>query len=105
MIHMRKKGIFAVVLAVMLMMIACTAVADKATVTASSLYMRMGPDSSTEIGKVLRNGAELEILGKDGNWYEVAYGKYTGYVYKDYIYITKTEEDTLKKGDTPMRLP
>ena len=99
MIHMSRKWILAAVLTVMLVLMACTALADTATVIASSLYMREGPDSSAQVIKTLRNGDELEILGKTGNWYKVSYGKYTGYVYKDYITVTKSGDEVLKKGD------
>ena len=100
MIHMSKKRILAGLLAVLMMLSACVALADTATVTASSLYMREGPDSSSAVVKTLRSGAKLEVVGKSGNWYKVTYGKYTGYVYKDYVTITKDSDDVLQKGDS-----
>ncbi len=99
MIHMSKKCILAALLAALLLS-ACTALADTATVTADSLYMREGPDSATAVVKVLRNGNKLEVLGKKGNWYQVSFGKYSGYVYKDYVVITEDgDDDVLQKGD------
>ncbi len=98
MIHMSKKCILAALLAALLLS-ACSALADTATVTADSLYMREGPDSSTAVVKLLRNGDQMEVLGKKGNWYQVSFGKYSGYVYKDYVVITEDGDDTLEKGD------
>ncbi len=99
MIHMSKKWFLAGLLA-LLMLLAATAMADTATVTADSLYLREGPDSATAVVKMLRNGETLEILGKSGSWYKVTTGKYTGYVYKDYITVTKSGDETLQKGDS-----
>ena len=99
MIHMSKKCILAALLAALLLSV-CTALADTATVAADSLYMREGPDSATAVVKVLRNGNKLEVLGKKGNWYQVSFGKYSGYVYKDFVVITEDgDDDVLQKGD------
>ena len=99
MIRMSKKYILAGLLAVLLLLLTSAAFADTATVTASSLYMREGPDSSTAVIRVLRTGAKLQVISKQGNWYEVSYGKDTGYVYKDYVVISKDDSDTLAQGD------
>ena len=99
MIHMSKKWFLAVFL-VLVMLLASAALADTATVTADSLYLREGPDSSTAVVKVLRSGDVLNITGKSGNWYKVTTGNYSGYVYKDYILVTKTGDETLEKGDS-----
>ena len=98
MIHKSKKCILAGLLTALLLS-ACTALADTATVTADSLYMREGPDSATAVVRVLRSGNQLEVLGKTGNWYQVSFGKSTGYVYKDYVVITKDGDATMEKGD------
>ena len=45
---------------------------------------------------------------KSGSWYKVTYGKYTGYVYKTYVSVTKTASSSsssssatrLEKGST-----
>ena len=99
MIHMSKKWFLAGIL-VLLMLLCTAAMADTATVTADSLYLREGPDSSTAVVKLLREGDVLTITGKSGSWYQVTTGNYTGYVYKDYITVTKTGEEILQKGDS-----
>ncbi len=99
MIHMSKKWFLAGIL-VLLMLLCTAAMADTATVTADSLYLREGPDSSTAVVKLLREGDVLTITGKSGSWYQVTTGNYTGYVYKDYIAVTKTGDETLQKGDS-----
>ncbi len=106
MIHMTKKHFLAGVLALMMLMITTVAFADTGVVTASSLYLREGASSDTPDLKLLRQGDKVEIIGKSGNWYKVTFGKYTGYVYKDYISVIKDdaedkkEDNTLSKGDS-----
>ena len=100
MIHMRRKALLACVLALVLMLISSVAFAATGTVTASSLYLREKPDSSSQSLKLLQNGAKLEIISKSGNWYKVTYGKYTGYVFASYISVSEiNNEETLQKGD------
>ena len=97
MIHMSKKFVLACMLAVILLMIAGTALADTAEVTATSLYLRKEATSDSEALLLLRQGKRLEILGKTGHWYKVSYGSYTGYVYDEYVEVY--DDGTLQKGD------
>ena len=42
------------------------------------------------IGHLLR-GTEVEVVGEDGDWYEVVVPEATGYVYKDYLDVAEQE--------------
>ena len=97
MIYMSKKWFLAGMLA-LLMLLCSVALADTAEVTASSLYLREKATSSSEALRLLRQGTKVEIIEKAGNWYKVTYGKYTGYVYADYVKVT-ADDTTLEKGD------
>ena len=77
MIHMSKKWFLAGLVA-LLMLLCAVAQADTATVTADSLYLREGPNSTSAVVKTLRNGEVLTITGKSGSWYQVTIGKYSG---------------------------
>ena len=77
--------------AVALMLMGCaSALADTATVTASKLILREKASSTSDALQTLPKGTKLEIVGTSGSWYKVTYGKYTGYVYKNYVSVTKT---------------
>ena len=95
--YMSKKWFLAGMLA-LLMLLCSVALADTAEVTASSLYLREEANSSSEALRLLRQGTKVEIIEKSGNWYKVTYGKYTGYVYADYVKVT-ADDTTLEKGD------
>ncbi len=42
------------------------------------------------IGHLLR-GTEVEVVGEDGDWYQVVIPEATRYVYKDYLDVTEQE--------------
>ena len=95
--------------AVALMLLGCSsALADTATVTARKLILREKASSTSDALQTLPKGTKLEVLGKSGSWYKVTYGKYTGYVYKTYVSVTKTASSSsssssatrLEKGST-----
>ena len=54
-------------------------------VTASSLNVRSGPSSSTTSLGTVKNGDNLDILGKENNWYKIQFNKETGYVSASYM--------------------
>ena len=90
--------------AVALMLLGCSsALADTATVTARKLILREKASSTSDALQTLPKGTKLEILGKSGSWYKVTYGKYTGYVYKTYVSVTKTASSSSSSSST-MRL-
>ena len=95
--------------AVALMLLGCSsALVDTATVTARKLILREKASSTSDALQTLPKGTKLEVLGKSGSWYKVTYGKYTGYVYKTYVSVTKTASSSsssssatrLEKGST-----
>ena len=87
--------------AVALMLLGCSsALADTATVTARKLILREKASSTSDALQTLPKGTKLEILGKSGSWYKVTYGKYTGYVYKTYVSVTKTSSSSSASSST-----
>ena len=87
--------------AVALMLLGCSsALADTATVTASKLILREKASSTSDALQTLPKGTKLEVLGKSGSWYKVTYGKYTGYVYKTYVSVTKTSSSSSSSSST-----
>ena len=59
----------------------------------SDTYLNLRSGSGMEhsvIGHLLR-GTEVEVVGEDGDWYQVVIPEATGYVYKDYLDVTEQE--------------
>ena len=75
-------------------------------INGTTVRMRSGPNTSSQILGVYDTGVEMTITGSDGNWYAVSYNGKTGYVCKDYMTTTKpgggsgtTAQDGYIKGD------
>ena len=59
----------------------------------SDTYLNLRSGSGLEhsvIGHLLR-GTEVEVVGEDGDWYQVVIPEATGYVYKDYLDVAEQE--------------
>ena len=67
----------------------------------SDTYLNLRSGSGLEhsvIGHLLR-GTEVEVVGEDGDWYQVVIPEATGYVYKDYLDVTEQEAPTAPPTD------
>lgn len=51
----------------------------------SYLHLRTGPGMEHQIIGHLLRGTEVEVVGEDGDWYQVVVPEASGYVYKDYL--------------------
>lgn len=64
------------------------AAAKYAVVNTSALILRERDSKKSKALRTLSKGEKLPILGSDGDWYRVSYGKITGYVMKAYCETT-----------------
>lgn len=67
-------------------LLAMSAKSNAATVkvTGDVINIRKQASTSSSVEAMLSKGVECEYLGEEGDWYKVKYGKYTGYVSKQY---------------------
>lgn len=71
----------------------------------TGLLIRETPDKNANILDSLLNGAGVEVIGEEGNYYKIKYNGITGYVTKSYVNVdgevpkteTKTETKTENK--------
>ena len=63
-------------------------------INGTSVRMRSGANTSSQILGVYNTGTAMTITGSSGNWYAVSYNGQNGYVCKDYM-------TTTKPGSTP----
>jgi len=85
----------AVSLVLMIAMMSCSVVFAAADIKAGSsatvkvgttLNFRSQPSTSSSVIGSLKNGTEVTVLGKSGNWYKIRIGNgKTGYVYSKYL--------------------
>lgn len=57
----------------------------KGYINSSSVNVRKGPSTDTEIVTTLILNTGVTITAQTGDWYKVTYGDYTGYIYKPLI--------------------
>ena len=82
-----------------------TATTGKVNVSRSSyLHLRTGAGMDYDIIGHLFTGDELEIVGEDGDWYQVVVKERTGYVYKDYVDVMQQAVSEGKTDDNMMAL-
>ena len=93
---MRKTFCKAVVLAAMaaIFLTATAAAAETGTVTGSSLRIRQEPSTQSEALAQLNAGTQVQILDDLGDWYQISWGSYSGYVSADYISRSSTSTST-----------
>lgn len=53
----------------------------------TGLNLRTGPSTNASVIRVLPNGAKVQILSQQGDWYQVSYNGSTGYVSATYITV------------------
>jgi len=68
--------------------------AKKIGYATASVNVRSKPSNDGEILGTLNKGTSVEILGSEGNWYQISFAGKTGYVYNKYISLTKPDEPT-----------
>lgn len=70
----------------------------------SYLHLRTGAGMDYDIIGHLFTGDEMEIVGEDGDWYQVVVKERTGYVYKDYVDVMEQAVSAGKTDDDMMAL-
>lgn len=81
-------------LAAILMMLAPSALAAEGKVNTSALVLRKSASKTSKALQTLDRGETMKVLSANGDWYKVSYGKYTGYVMKQYVKVSGKVEET-----------
>ena len=67
-------------------------------VTTETVRMREEPSTDSSILTLLSQGFEVEIIEKQGDWYKVKYGEYTGYVSAEFIQVEEEIEEPVAEN-------
>lgn len=97
-----RMRLCALLLASAFMMLAPAAMAAEGVVTAGTIVLREEADLSSRKLFTVYKGSKLDVLSESGGWYRVSYGRYTGYVRKNYVSVTGeiTSDGILRPGDS-----
>lgn len=70
-------------------------------VSASSVYMRAKPSTSSDIVTSLIKNTDVTVTGESGDWYKVKFNDFIGYIYKDLLSDNKIEETNRSNSNRP----
>lgn len=70
---------------------------DTGVITGETVKLRQAASLEAKLVTLLSVNDKVEVLGQEGDWYKVKYKENTGYVYKDYVKVQKTEVTTTEQ--------
>ena len=68
-------------------------------VTGDTLNIRKGPSTSSNIVATLSKGVKCELVGEEGDWYQIKYKNYSGYISKQYAKLIDTKPEGTQTGN------
>lgn len=84
------KCIYCIILLIIFSMSVTFAENGKVTNT-DYLNLREGPSTSSNLLTKMPGDATFEIIGEEGDWYQIKYQDYTGYVSKQYVQVEQNK--------------
>ena len=75
------------------------------TVTRDTVNLRASRSTRSALLKKIPAGAAISVRGTKGDWAEVDYGKYTGYVKSEFIVLKKVSKTKAKVTPAPTPVP
>ena len=74
-------------------------------VTTSDLNLRTGPGMGYPVSFTLEKGAEVVVLSKGSNWYQISYSGTTGYVHSRFLKFSRTIFDVITHHTDQQKAP
>jgi cell wall-associated NlpC family hydrolase len=59
------------------------------SINATDVKFRKAPDTSADILEVLQKDTPIEVISKEGDWYEVSRNQVNGYVYAQFVTVAE----------------
>ncbi len=99
--HKLKKILYVLMITIAMIFI-YTNIAKATTVeiTTETLYLRAEATTESDIVDLISIGEECELLGEEGDWYQVKYGEHTGYISKEYAKVVGGDSGDSNTSDT-----
>lgn len=83
--YKKKLLIILIIIAILSVMTVISNATTNGVITGETVKLREGPSLDDGLVTLLSVDNKVEVLGKEGDWYQVKYREYEGYVYADYI--------------------
>ena len=93
---MNIKSIFimAIISLASLLFINISLAANTGTINVDVANLRETADAESKILEQITLNQEVEIVGEEGDWYQVTYNKITGYVSKELVTVNSNSQTT-----------
>lgn len=97
----KKKVLITLMMALLLAIFhTYTFATSEGVITGETVKLRDGASLEAGLVTLLSVDDEVEVLGKEGEWYHVTFEGQTGYVYQDYIRVEgEVEEETTQEPE------
>lgn len=83
--YKKKLLIILIIIEILSVMTVISNAATDGVITGETVKLRKAPSLDAGLVTLLSVDNKVEVLGKEGDWYQVKYKEYEGYVYADYI--------------------
>lgn len=83
--YKKKLLIILIIIAILSVMTVISNAATNGVITGETVKLRKAPSLDAGLVTLLSVDNKVEVLGKEGDWYQIKYKEYQGYVYADYI--------------------
>lgn len=96
---LRKIILTGILMATVVCVMHVTSKAATVKVTGDTLNIRKEPSTNSSVIAMISKGVECELLKEQGDWYQIKYKNYTGYISKQYASLV--EEPNTKPEEKP----
>lgn len=94
MTNIKKASIASIVVLLLLIGIAIASFAVNSGTITKEAKLRKTASNNSIVLEIIPNKEDVEILAKEGDWYQVRYNKIKGYVQKDFIKVNENASQT-----------
>lgn len=99
--RLTKKIVLTIAIMIITMLISTsTANATTVEITTETLNLRENASTDSDIVAQISQGETCNVISEEGDWYEVSYGDYTGYVSKEYVEVVGEESENNEENNT-----
>ncbi len=98
MTNIKKASIVVIVILVLVIGICIASFATNTGTILKEAKLRKTASNDAIVLEIIPKKEEVEVLAKDGDWYQVRYNKIKGYVQKDFLEVLE-ENDTKEQND------
>lgn len=102
--NIRKKVCYVILIIILISVLFSNVLfAATGTVNSSSVRIRKGPSTTSEVISVVTKGEKFEVLSEENDWYKVKFENEEGYISKDLVdtdFVSQEETNTSEQATT-----